>query len=247
MPSAEEVDQLRRANAELSRRVRGELDDFLSTVSYSRPEAVRDALLQVVPALVEEYGVVAATLSAEWFERTYGVEAVLAAPVAREAVERAVRHSAGALWTDAPDLIRGSLTTKLDVAIKQPGRDSIARSSERHGLTWVRVPRGPKTCAFCLLLASRGTFDAGYRSRDAAIFRADGEKYHGDCDCQAIAVRGPDDYPGGFDPDEAYALYDRAATTVFGDGARQDINAVVYEMRRQNPSRFTDGVVDPDR
>jgi len=248
MPSAEEVEQLRRANAEISRRVRIELDDFLATVSYSRPEAVRDALLQIVPALIEEYGAVAATVSAEWFERTYGLAPMAVAPTyPRIAAERAVRHSAAHLFTPTPEQIGASLAVKLDVGVKQFGRDTIARSSERHRMMWVRVPKGPKTCAFCLLLASRGTFDSAYKSRDAALFRADGEKYHGDCDCAAIAVRGPDDYPAGFDPEEAYELYDRAATNVFGDGARQDIHAVVHEMRRLEPNRFTDGVVDPDR
>ena len=47
--------------------------------------------------------------------------------------------------------------------------------------------------------------------------------------------------------EEAYEVYDRAATNVFGDGARQDINAVVHEMRRLEPQRFTDGVIDPSR
>ena len=117
MPSAEEVELLRRANAEISRTVKAELDDFLATVSYSRPEAVRDALLQIIPALIEEYGSIAAVASAEWFERTYGVAPVVASTPPRVAAEKSVRYAAAALWTPTPEAVGAALAVKLDAAL----------------------------------------------------------------------------------------------------------------------------------
>lgn len=39
-----------------------------------------------------------------------------------------------------------------------------------------------------------------------------GEKYHGGCDCATVFVRGPQDYPEGYDPDVYLAEYQAAGT-----------------------------------
>lgn len=71
----------------------------------------------------------------------------------------------------------------------QPGRDLVvelgARDGRRYG--WMRVT-GPRPCAFCSMLASRG---AVYDSKQSATFTERGgfnRLYHPNCHCSAIPV-----------------------------------------------------------
>lgn len=52
------------------------------------------------------------------------------------------------------------------------------------------------------------------KSRNS-LKRPIGEKYHGGCDCSTVFVRGPQDYPEGYDPDVYLAEYAAAGTTNF--------------------------------
>jgi hypothetical protein len=235
MPSRAEVEQIRSANAELTRLLNAELTDFLASISEASPENVRDALLDVIPALTAEYGDAAATVAAEWFEDVYGGRVVLAPTYPTEAVEQGVRYVAGKLWTPQPGEIAGLLATHVDKWVKQPGRETLTASAARNNLTWARVPTGAKTCAFCLVLASR---DAVYMTEKAATRRSDGNLYHGKCDCVPVPMSGPDDAPEGYDPDGLYGLYTSARNGAGSD----DIKDIAAEMRRQNPDLVTDAV-----
>ena len=234
MPTRAEVDLLRTAQAELTKRVRRELASLAGTLT-GNPQAIRDTLLQVVPALVAEYGEVAATISAEWFEEVYGARAAMAAPIRAEFIEQGVRYAAGHLFEGNTAATISALDTKLDKWIKQAGRDTISASADRHNIAWARVPSGAKTCSFCLVMASRG---AVYGREWAAGGR--GHDYHGDCDCQVVAVRSADDLPEGYDPDELYDLYS-AARDAAGSG---DIKDIAAAMRREFPDRVSDAVHD---
>ena len=229
MPTRAEVEVLRAAQNELTRLVHAELADFYSTIRNQSPESIRNALLEFVPALVDEYGSVASTVSAEWFEATVGTRVVLADPIAREAMEKGVRYSTGHLWTASPDEITGSLGLKVDSWVKQQGRDTVVLSSARNDLSWARIPSGGKTCAFCLMMASRG---AVYGTEN------DAKKSHGNCNCVISPIRSDDDWPEGHDPDELYDIYQRAAHA--SNGSTEDILA---KMRRQNPDILNDAVV----
>lgn len=234
MPTRAEVELLRRAQGELTKRVRSELASLAGSLS-GNPQVIRDTLLQIVPALVAEYGDVAATISAEWFEEVYGAKASLAKPISRDYVAKGVKYTAGHLFQGEPLATFAALDVKLDKWIKQTGRDTVRASAARHGYAWARVPTGPKTCSFCLVMASRG---AVYDSQQAASQRADGDRYHGDCDCQAIAVRDASDLPEGYDPDELYDLY----STALDAASSGDIKDIAAAMRREFPDLVNDAV-----
>ena len=86
-----------------------------------------------------------------------------------------------------------------------------------------------------MVMASR---DVLYLSRRSAGERGSGNEFHGDCDCQVIAVRDESDLPSGYDPEEMVALYESARDEA-GTG---NLNDIVHAARRQNPDKFTDGV-----
>lgn len=241
MVERERFEEYRQANKELSRLVKRDLTAFFASLNLGRPEAARDALLEFLPLLTAQYGDIAASVAAEFYEEMRASQgargsftALGAASVPSEAVEARVRSAAAHLWTPTPEAMLGGLLLAADKFVKQPGRATIAANAKREGVRWARVPSGAKTCSWCLILASR---DAVYSSKKAAV-GADGDHYHGDCDCQAVRISKASDYPPGYLPDDFYDKYQQAREAA-GSG---DIKDIAASMRREFPDLVKDGV-----
>lgn len=222
MPTRAEVTTYARAQNAVVLAARQRLTRLWSSLDVWDVDAVRTALETVFPSLVADYGDAAATLAAEWFESQIGVEAVLAPTVPANAANASMRWSLGSILKGDPPQALADLAGVVDRMVKQPARDTIARSSLKAKIGWARVPSGAHTCAFCLLTASRGGV---YTSREAA--GGMGHSYHADCDCQTVPIRSSADYPSGYDPSKLDAMYTRAAQS--GDS----VNRILARMREQ--------------
>ncbi|CAH0233764.1 hypothetical protein SRABI26_02719 [Arthrobacter sp. Bi26] len=240
----DDLERFRAANAGLSKLVIAELEGFFYALDLSKPEAVRDALIEFVPLLVGEYGPVAADLAVDWYEEQRAAAGALGRFQVKPAqlilpagdIEKAVRYSAGHLFTPDPAQTLSTLSVNVDKLVKQHGRDTMSRNAEREGVRWARVPSGSKTCAFCLTLASR---DVVYLTEKSALRRSsDGKKYHGFCDCVPTRIASIDDYPDGYDPDGMYQMYQDAR----GESGSGDIKDIAFALRRLFPGSLTDGV-----
>lgn len=242
------IDQFREANAGLSSLVTNELASFFDSLNLNKPEASRNALLEFIPLLVDQYGAVAESLALDRYDELRadsGAQGSFRATspgpgIPAEAVESKVRYLAGKLWTPEPESLLGSLSTSVDKYVKQPGRSVFPFNARREGARWARVPSGKQTCAFCLVMASR---DAVYHSQGSAGDKANGDEFHGDCDCQIVRLSQDQEYPKGYLPADLYDVYEIGADKA---GTRSDINAIVYDLRRRFPDRFTDGVADDE-
>ena len=223
MASRETIRRVNQALADLSRAAQS---DFLAAFQlidprnqYQRYRFVREFF----PALVDEYGTISAALAADVFEAQ-----------ARElGITPSVEVSPGVNPDRASARLMGELnmTTTLatalqltDELVRQPYRSTFQDSAYRSGGGWARVPVND-TCQFCIMLASRGGV---YSSEEIAEFGFSGKKYHGDCDCVPVLVRGPEDYPEGYDPDAMYADYVRARDAV---GDYFDTRSILAKMR----------------
>ena len=240
MVAQADIEQFRAANSDLSQLVRDALEAFFASLDLSKPEAARDALLEFVPVLTQQYGDVAATLAADWYDELRAASgaagrfrALTSAAVPSGAVEAKVRYLAGHLWTPEPTAMLGGLLTATDKYVKQPARNTVAANAKREGVRWARVPTGAKTCSWCLILASR---DAVFHSKASA--GGDGNHYHGDCDCQPVRIAKASDYPAGYLPDDHYEMY-QAARNEAKSGDIKDISAA---FRRLHPDVVNDGV-----
>lgn len=91
--------------------------------------------------------------------------------------------------------------------ILKPARETIVRSAGRDPARarWARIPQGV-TCAFCLVMASRGAI---YLTEQSAGGGPDEDmfKYHNWCDCQPTPFWKGDQYPESYNPDALYAKY----------------------------------------
>ena len=198
MPSLAEVTAQRNLQNRVSEAARRDLQRFWMRLDLTDLVAVREALNEFLPVLVDRYGAASAELAAQWAESLLGA-AVLANPVVD--VAPAVSWSLTSAFQGNPTQSLSTLGIVVDRLVKQHGRDTIADSSARAGVRWARVPSGAETCAFCLILASRG--DA-YHSAESA---GEGRKFHGDCDCVATPIRDERDLPKGYDPEALSRMY----------------------------------------
>ena len=136
-----------------------------------------------------------------------------------------------------PEEVNALLGRKIQRLIMQPARDTIADSVERDpsDARWARVPKGEVTCAFCMVMASRG---AVYLTRAAAVSvvgrrgrtrgkRALGEDYHDFCDCEAVPMWDDSDYPEHYDPDAFYEMYEDGRDAAHSP----DLKKILAKMR----------------
>lgn len=241
MTTRSDVDRLVAVNRRLVGMAKADLRALIDSLDLSRPELVRDLLLEVVPALVREYGELAAVAAAEWFEETRAMQqggyfrATVASLVDDAAVAGSVRWAAGDLFTDdamgAFSKIEGAMQRHISYSSRETVRRNVVEdpAKPRFG----RVPAGPSTCAFCAMLASRGFV---YVSQSTA---GEDREFHDDCDCQIVPEWDAEQHHiEGYDPDALRAVYERARAEA-GSSDPADIAAA---MRRLEPDLFTDGV-----
>ena len=206
--------QFERANDGIASLVERDLLAFLASLDPARPDAVKLDLFEFVPVLVAQYGDIAATVAADWYDELRAAEGVsgrFRAPLAPLVPDEVVNGRLGfATRPDGP-LFTGAFDTLTTFAAMianeyalQPGRDTVIQAAHKDKAAYARIPE-PGACKFCLMLASRGFV----YSKDTA---GDSKKFHGKCRCNAMPVwdetRARVEY--GYDPDALYDQY-RAA------------------------------------
>lgn len=214
-------------------------------LDLSQPEASRDALLVVMPAIAAQYGDLAASSAAEWYERLRAdavggpYSAILADGPSDEQVAQATRWAVGGLWGADPAGVQTTLGGVLSRFVGQQGKDTVHRNvaSDPAKPRWARVPGPGGCCAWCSMLASRGFVYA------SAATAGQGHTYHDHCSCVPTPLwRGQKPRIDDYDPKGLRTAYDKARAAVKATGATVDDKAITAEMRRLQPDAFTDGV-----
>lgn len=232
MASQADVQAFRTSTGDVAAIVEYEVRQFWPTIDTASPEAARAALDAYLPSLVRAYGESAALVAADFFDQQRAeasaagnYTARMADPAGVEQVQGANRWAVGPLVAgDAVQALANAVQAARRLAI-QPARLTVAHNAAadpaRPG--WARIPTGSETCAFCLMLASRG---AQYRSADSAGRM---NSYHADCDCIPTPFWGDQPYPHGYDPDALYQRY-RSARDAAASGSTK---AILSELRQR--------------
>lgn len=230
MATAAQVEAFRDANNALVVLALRDLESVWAGLDVSDALSVRAILEDLFPDLVQTYGSTAALLAVDYYDELRGVapsvgrfRSVMAESVNVEQAQAKARWAIGPLFGAAdPGQALSNLGLGLDHLVKQYGRDTVAKNAAKDPsrAQWARVPGGRDTCAFCLLLASRG---AVYGSSSAA---GEMNKYHGKCDCVPTPVWSSDDLPEGYDPD---ALYDQYASVHSAGMTAKETTAALRE------------------
>ncbi|PLS31560.1 hypothetical protein Uis1B_0551 [Bifidobacterium margollesii] len=224
-PGRGDVDDLAKAQASAVRAARRELKRTFETVynMYDDPADIRNALLDLVPAIAAKYGNAGSVAAAEWYEQVRAkwfkeqTDIDTTYQPDDKAIKETVRRLAGHLWdkddgTPAdPDAMLKGMLANMDRWVKAGGRETIAKATRRDPgkPRFARVPQG-KTCGFCIMLASRGFV---YSSAEAA--GGDMNDYHNDCDCEPIPSWDKKNPKiEGYDPDKLYERYTACRSTI---------------------------------
>ncbi|MGE8691847.1 hypothetical protein [Bifidobacterium bifidum] len=162
--TARDVRMLADSQSETVRLVKRELSELWWQIQTLTPPQQRDALLDLIPALVRKYGDIGSTVAAEWYERMYAEHfdgetftAETMNDYDDDALRRTIRWKAGMLF-DAndkpadPDGMLRWLNQLLDREIKNPGRRTIRRNTTRdpHKPRWAaRALRQPAVRVLC--------------------------------------------------------------------------------------------------
>lgn len=225
MPTRAEVEQVRRALDRLSEAAAGDLQRVWDSLRTSDRILASRALREGWVGIIETYGDMSATLAADLFEAQAAGLGIRPKLKVADGVDAARASSRLGYALTTPNQLGNALVI-LDQLVKQPYRSTIQDSAWASNAAWARVPTGSRTCAFCLMLASRGGV---YRTQAVAGDRRYGKEYHGDCDCVAVLVRGPEDYPTGYSPVGYYDQYSQARQ----DAESGDLKEILAALRRQ--------------
>lgn len=192
MVDRDDINRLTSATRTVLDEARRDLMSLAAQFDLANPAQVRDALLELVPMLVNEYGDLAAVAAAEWYEdvRPAGGFTTQLADVADEAAVRgSVQALAGGLWDDVPSDAIEQISASMERHIKYSSRATIARNVAADPMRprYGRIPKGAKTCAWCEMLASRGFV---YVTEETAGIVED--HYHDQCVIGSTLVSGPE-------------------------------------------------------
>lgn len=145
----------------------------------------REALSDVLPALVTTYGTASAAFAADWYDELRdevgagGRFFAITAAVNEQGADVLARWGVGPLFDGDPDwgaartLVAGGLQRRIANAARETVTLSSVEDPQTRG--WQRVTSGD-ACEFCSMLASRGTV----YSEHTADFAS-----HDHCNCHA--------------------------------------------------------------
>lgn len=171
MVPASKLRELRQFNAQVLRGVPDDMAALERALRGASPEAVRDGLLEVVPAIADRHGRLMATGSAEWYEDVRRsqlggrFEARTAELPDPDVVRSNVRWAAGALFVENRVSPFETLAGSLERHVMDVGRETVALNTrhDRRAVGWNRVAQADG-CDFCVMLSMNG---AVYRKQTA--------------------------------------------------------------------------------
>ena len=231
MIARDDFDSFSDISEAISNEAMGDFERFWRQLDFSNIALAREAAIEYATALVDTYGNASATNAADFFESTTRTSNAYV-PIAGNAkrIESVVRYAMKLVMDGDLENALSTIQADMNLQIKGAGRDTIIENARRKKVRFARVPRGARTCEFCVMLASRGFV---YHSKQTA---GDLNRFHAFCDCQIVAGL-PGDKLEGYDPDVYYDRYMKCRKAC-GSGNEKDILA---EMRTRDRAWINGG------
>lgn len=195
-------------------------------------EAERNALIDYAFGISTKYGEGAAAAAAEMYD---AIALASKAPVppavpAETATMGDVAKAVNGTLKQGPDLVPSAVARQ----VKMAGVDTTMQNAIRDGAYWAWVPKGD-TCAFCIMLASRGWQKASKN----ALKNGHAEHIHANCDCTYVVKFGNDLFVEGYDPQQYLDMYNNAEGTRWQD----KLNSMRRQFYAENKATVGTGSV----
>lgn len=202
----------------------GKVRDYLASNGTETREG-RNQLISYSYAVATKYGEAGAALAAEMYDEVAeasGADLPAAEPAETATIHETAKAVAGTLKTGNDEVVAGAVGR----LVKTAGVDTTMKNAIRDGAEWAWVPQGEETCAFCIMLASRGW----QRASKAALKNGHAEHIHAHCDCQyAVRFDSSTEY-AGYNPEKYLAMYDGAE----GDTWEEKLGSMRRAIREEN-------------
>ena len=185
------------------------------------------ALISYASALVDKYGEGSAELACQMYD-AMAEAAGLTLPAAEPAAPAAYGELAKAVngTKHSPALLQSAISR----LVKQAGADTTLKNAIRDGAEFAWIPHGD-TCAFCLMLASRGWQKAGKRT----LKNGHAEHIHANCDCEYAVRFNSSTTVAGYDPEQYLAAYKGAEGRTY----QEKLNALRRAHYAENRKKIT--------
>lgn len=185
------------------------------------------ALISYASALVDKYGEGSAELACQMYD-AMAEAAGLTLPAAEPAAPAAYGELAKAVngTKHSPALLQSAVSR----LVKQAGADTTLRNAIRDGAEFAWIPHGD-TCAFCLMLASRGW----QRASKKALKNGHAEHIHANCDCEYAVRFNSSTTVAGYDPEQYLAAYKGAEGRTY----QEKLNALRRAHYAENRKKIT--------
>ena len=166
---------------------------------------IRDAAVDAVTETVDIQGEEAQALSAQLYDEVCAAEGIDTEPaklfdglIDELLTYEKVHYYSNKLMAGRDDDFASDCAELADYYVKRVAGDNTIRNCAANGVRYARVPTGPDTCDWCVMLASRGFV---YHTEDSAL----AARHHG-CDCVVCAGR-ETTVIEGYDPELYYEMW----------------------------------------
>lgn len=228
MLSSREFENYGRITISLANEASEKFNQFLKNLNVKDHNywPYKEVIFDVAEGLIRQYGGAASLNAAEFFERQTGIDNALASEwINLDSLDQSIRYAIATVRHDSlSDTPLPEVNKNISRQTKNHAHQTMIDNARKNKVKFARVPTGTKTCAFCMMLASRGFV---YVSKQTA-----GEmmQFHNDCDCQIIA--GVEDVEG-YDPESLQDQYLESRKRV--EEADKDANTtkdILAQMRK---------------
>lgn len=226
-------DAINRLSAEGQDAARALIDDIIDKGGTDNPfdlvEDIAEALEPVLQAMADGTAALSAT-SYDVVRLAAVGEALGARPFADRAGDRTLKaiYGCASQHRSNMDAFERAILDRVDYEAKRAAGSTMFANGARDRLRprFARVPTGPETCPFCVMLASRGFV---YLSEETA---GKLDHYHAHCDCRVVPKFGSESYEG-YDPEAYYRQYERLMEEGELDAERLSRSSARAKRRRR--------------
>ena len=258
-PTFDDVYQYAKQVQGISQQAKKEFLEAIKQIDFDDWSRAAKELRELILRLVDYYGLASAELGAQWYEYcrqmnySRGYTAIVGQPSrygvksdcnvvidklfdGEISIEEMIGQLSGVVVDQVQKQARDSILGNLNEELLEARRSGDNEFADQIG--YARVPVGD-TCAFCIMLASRGFV---YTSEKTATQTKWGSKYHPNCNCVAVPFHKAHTIPGYGDMLEKYERMYRDADNMRRSGDMPDeLKARIKEARKVHNEKYENG------
>ena len=208
----------------------------LSRIDWSNVADARALVVQAVEMVLGSSTKLAAQASAEFYDAAR--ELVIGNPLGAQAItgyvpeatEEAIRSFVRFIVVNGNvQQFNDQVLQRIDYELKRAAGNAMFENGRRdpRAPKFARVPTGPETCDFCLMLASRGFVYTSEATAGAVKL----DHYHSGCDCRVVAQWG-DGGVEGYDTNAIYREWQNAVDLLADERAERRGTSFDEERRK---------------